>query len=232
MLGDFDLGAVLTQHYLQMFWTGVYLTFSLFVVSWICSFALGALLAVLASSDNKAIETVVAAYVAYHRNVPILVQLMLWYFGLQQLMPFAAKDIVNRLGAEFCFSVIALSLCSAAYISENLRSGLRAIPKTQYEAARAMGFTRLQAMRWAIVPQAWRLALPSLINDTLGLFKGTSIAAVIGVGELTYQTRQIESETFRVFEVFTVASIVYFAVTIPLMLAGNVASKRTAIYGK
>src|SRR5690606_19310845 len=106
------------------------------------------------------------------------------------------------------------------FISEELRSGLRAIPVTQMEAARAAGLGYVGAMRWVILPQAWRLALPAIIGQTLFLFKMTSLAAAIGAGELTYQARHIEHLTFRIFETFTVVTLLYLAGTFLLMGAG------------
>ncbi|MBB6469114.1 polar amino acid transport system permease protein [Aminobacter lissarensis] len=228
----FDLGAVLTGEYGGLFLIGIQTTFILFVFSWLLAMSLGLALATLASSRSRILKCFVACYVAYHRNVPLLVQLLLWYFGIPRALPVSVTSVINSMNAEAAYAVIALSLCSAAYIAENVRSGLRAIPRTQYEASRSMGFSRLAAMRWVIIPQAFRLSFPALINDTLGLFKGTSIAAVIGVGELTYQMQLIESETFRIFEVFFIVSLIYFSVTIPLMLFGSVAARRSALYAK
>lgn len=229
---QFDLSSVLRDGYDELFLKGIILTFTLFVICWFLAMSLGIVLAAISSGRNRYLRFIVDCYVAYHRNVPILVQLLLWYFGMPTILPEAVKAQINAMNAEAAYAVIALSLCSAAYISQNIRGGLRAIPATQYEASRSIGFNHLETMRWVIIPQAFRLALPSLINDTLGLFKGTSIAAVIGVGELTYQMRLVESETFRVFEAFLVASVVYFAVTIPLMLLGAEAGRRSALYGK
>lgn len=229
---QFDLSAVLQDGYDQLFLIGIMLTFTLFAISWVLAMSLGILLAAASSGRSRVLRFLVACYVVYHRNVPILVQLLLWYFGIPTILPDAVKAQLNAMNAEAAYAVIALSLCSAAYISQNIRSGLRAIPKTQYEASRSIGFNHVETMQWVIIPQAFRLSLPALINDTLSLFKGTSIAAVIGVGELTYQMRLIESETFRVFEAFAVASAVYFAITIPLMLLGAYAGRRSALYGK
>ena len=174
----------------------------------------------------KLLVWAVAAYVAYHRNVPLLVQMLVWYFGTASVLPNSVNDFMNANNAEMSFAIVALSLYSAAYMSEDLRAALRAIPRTQTEAGRSMGFTYLQTMRWIIIPQTWRIALPPLIGQTLLLFKGTSLAAAISVAELTYQARQIESQSFRVFESFSVVTVLYLAGSFALMLLGLYVGKK------
>src|SRR4029453_15740580 len=101
-------------------------------------------------------EAFVAAYISYHRNVPTLVQLMLWYFGISSLLPNGLQMWLSDLNGEAIFAVIALGLCQAAYFSEDLRSGLRAVPKGQWEAARALGHSYVGAMAHILMPQAIR----------------------------------------------------------------------------
>lgn len=118
-------------------------------------------------------------------------------------------------------ATIALGLAAAAYISEDIRSGIRSIPKTQYEAARSIGFGYLGAMGYVILPQASRIVIPPLINQTLLLFKNTSLAMAVGVGELTYRTREVESYTFKTFEAFFVATVIYLAIFFCIMALGS-----------
>jgi len=184
------------------------------------------LLAVARFIGPPFVKWLVAAYVEYHRNVPLLVQLFVWYFGMPQLLPLSVNRFLNQHNAELGFAVIAVSCFMAAYMSEDFRSGLRAVPKAQREAARAMGFSFLQTMRWILIPQAWRIALPALVNQTLHMFKGTSLAGIIGVVELTDVARQIEDNTFRVFEAFGVVTAIYLICTLTLMLGGAALSRR------
>ena len=137
-----------------------------------------------------------------------------------------AMFIVNEMNAEFLFSLVALGLCQAAYFSEDIRSGLRAIPEGQNEAARALGMGYLRAMWLVILPQGIRNALPSVINHTVLLFKNTSLAMVIGVTELTYVTRDIENQTFRTFEAYMVATVGYLAFSLLLMGMGALLARR------
>jgi polar amino acid transport system permease protein len=171
-------------------------------------------------------EWLVALYVEYHRNVPLLVQILVWYFGVSQLLPRAMRIWINANHGEFLLAAIALGLANAAYVSEDLRSGIRSIPKTQYEAARSIGFGYIATMRWVILPQALRIVIPPLINQTLLLFKNTSLAMAIGVGELTYRTREVDSYTFKTFEAFAVATAIYLVISFAIMALGDYSSRR------
>lgn len=186
----------------------------------------GLLLVVVRLTHNKLAELLVAGYVAYHRNVPTLVQLMLWYFGVPTLLPDSAQLWLANYSTEFIFAVIALGLCQAAYFSEDLRAGLRAIPDGQTEAARALGMGYMRSMRYVILPQGIRNSLPSLINHTVLLFKNTSLAMAIGAVELTYATREVENYTFRTFESYLVATVGYLVVSLLLMGIGALIARR------
>ncbi len=177
-------------------------------------------LLVIRLSENRIAVRLVAAYVSYHRNVPTLIQLMMWYFAIPTLLPESVQMWINDFNAEFLFSMFALGLCQAAYFSEDIRSGLRAIPDGQNEAARALGMGYMRAMRSVILPQGIRNALPALINHTVLLFKNTSLAMVIGVTELTYVTRDIENQTFRTFEAYAIGTAGYLAMSLLLMGLG------------
>lgn len=110
--------------------------------------------------------------------------------------------------------MIALALYTAAFMAEDIRSGIRAIPPVQFEAGRALGFGFLATMRRVILPQALRITVPPLISQTLNLWKNTSIATVIGAAELMYQAGQVESATFRSFESFGFATAAYLSVSL------------------
>lgn len=221
-----DFGAVLQGQYLQWLVNGALTTLALFSLALVCAFFLAVFLLVVRSLPSKLFEWLVAAYVNYHRNVPTLVQLFVWYFGVPQLLPVSVGSWINDHNGEFIFALIALSLNAAAYISEDLRSGVRSVAKGQEEAARALGLSYLQAMRDVVLPQAVRVAVPSLINQSLNLFKTTSLAMAIGVAEMTYASRQIENETYRTFETFAIASAFYLLISFAIMLTGHWYNRR------
>lgn len=207
---------------------GLALTAKLFAVSWVLALLLACVLAAVRTSPSRWARAVVAAFVEYHRNVPGLVQIFVWYFGVPQLLPTELQRWINRHDGEFILSCIALTLYAAAYMCEDLRSGLRAVGTGQADAARSLGMTQPQVLRLVLLPQALRAALPPLVNQTLTLFKATSLAMTIGVAELMHATRQMENETYRTFEAFLLASVCYLAMSWAIMGAGAWLGRRVA----
>lgn len=224
----FDLSFLLEDGYLKLFRDGVLTTLRLFVVSGLLSIVVGVTLTTLRALPVKLFKGFVIVVVEYHRNVPVLVQILVWYFGVPQLLPAGMRDWINAGNTEFFFASVALALNAGAFISEDLRSGLRAIPHTQQEAAWSIGLTYLQSFRYVILPQGIRVALPALLNQALLLFKNSSLAMAIGVHELLYRTRQIDNLTFRTFDVFLVATILYLIGTLALMALSEHFAKRRA----
>lgn len=226
MIGNFHPLALLAGPHGIDLWAGLRLTLFATLAAWLLAYALGMALAAVRSLPSKAADRAVAAYVAYHRNVPLLVQVLYWYFGVVTLLPDSLQRWMNDHGGGFYAGVAALGLCMAAYVSEDLRSGIRTVPNGHVEAARAIGLTFMQTMAHVVMPQALRAALPALVNNTLLLFKNTSLLMAIGVAELTYATRQIEGQTFKTFEVFSMATVLYLAISLVIMLAGNLLEQR------
>lgn len=171
-------------------------------------------------SNVRPIRWFAHGYLEFFRNTPLLVQIFFWYFGSYKILPTAINDWLNTMNFEFSAAVIALTIYTSAFIAEDIRSGVRSIPKEQMEVARSSGFSYLRSMQYIILPQAVRLTIPPLINQFLNLMKNSSLAMTIGVAELTYQARQIESYTFRGFEAFTAATLVY--VVISFLITGLV----------
>jgi len=204
----------------RLFLRGFGTTLRLFVTSAACAYLLGALLVVLRMS-GRIPSALVSAFVEYHRNVPSIVQIFVWYFGVPQMLPAPWHAWMNaHVGALF-FAVIALSLNAAAYISEDLRSGIRAVSTGQLEAARALGLSYVKAMQLVVVPQAIRAAAPALISQALGLLKATSLALAIGVNELMYVARQLDGETYATFPSYLTPTLIYLACTLTLMFVGS-----------
>jgi polar amino acid transport system permease protein len=215
-----DFTTILKGVYLDLLVQGAGVTIALFVLALLFALAIATVLTAVRASGFRALEWLVAAYVAYHRNVPLLVQLFVWYFGIPQILPLAVQTWINTQNSEFIFAIIGLSLNSAAYMSEDLRSGMRAVVAGQQEAARALGLSYAQTLRDVLLPQAARIAIPPLTNQTLTLFKSTSLAMAIGVAEMTYASHQIDNATFRSFEAYTVASVFYMTTSLAIMGLG------------
>jgi polar amino acid transport system permease protein len=210
----FDWAIITSGQYFDWIVSGVIITLQLSVVSIALSFILGLLIAVMRMSQIRPILWFSHAYLEFFRNTPLLVQIFFWYFGSYKILPQAVNDWMNTLNFEFAAAVIALTVYTSAFIAEDIRSGVRSIPKEQMEAARSSGFSYMKSMYYIILPQAVRLTIPPLINQFLNLTKNSSLAMTIGVAEVTYQARQVESYTFKGFEAFTAATLVYLGLSL------------------
>ncbi|MDR6535348.1 amino acid ABC transporter permease [Variovorax soli] len=229
---DFDLLAVLLKpEFGAMLLHGVEMTLKIAAGSWLLAMSLALVLLTVRLTSSRIAERVVAAYVSYHRNVPTLVQLMLWYFGIFSLLPQFLQGWLSEHNAEAILSIVALGLCQAAYFSEDMRSGLRSIPAGQAEAARALGHSYIGSMRHVMLPQAVRNAIPALVNHSVSLFKNSSLAMAIGVAELTHAVKEVESQSFRAFEAYSVATVLYLAFSLFIMAAGGWVARHYRIAG-
>lgn len=229
---DFNLMAILLNaDFGAMLVKGLQMTLKIAAGSWLLAMTLALVLLVVRLAPSRAAQRLVAVYLSYHFNVPTLVQLMLWYFGIFSLLPDALQTWLSNNNAEAILSIVALGLCQAAYFSEDLRSGLRAIPGGQTEAARALGHGYIGSMRYVILPQAVRNAMPPLVSHSVSLFKNSSLAMAIGVAELTHAVKEVESQSFRAFEAYLIATVVYLAISLLIMVVGAWLGRRYSIVG-
>jgi polar amino acid transport system permease protein len=222
----FDWSVITTGKYAGWLLDGVKVTIELSLISIVLSFVLGLIVAVMRMSHVKPIRWLAHGYLEFFRNTPLLVQIFFWYFGSYKILPHAINDWLTSMNFEFAAAVIALSIYTSAFIAEDIRSGIRSIPKEQMEAARSAGFSYVGSMRYILLPQAVRITIPPLVNQFLNLTKNSSLAMTIGVAELTYQARQVESYTFKGFEAFTAATVVYIVLSSVITLLVNLYDKR------
>lgn len=232
MNGSSALTLILTGENGHLLLQGLAGTLVLSVLGWVTAFAIGILLAILRMTRVRVLEWLVVAFVEYQRNVPPLVHIFLWYFGVPQLLPDAMQDWLNDNHGEFYLSVVAIALYYGAYISEDIRSGLRSVPPGQHEAARAIGLSYLGAMRRVILPQALRNAVPPLVSGSILLVKTTALAMVVGVVELSYATKELASRTFLTFDVFGISTAIYIVLALSLMWLGATVARRTRVPGR
>ena len=215
----FDVQMLLSGQYHEMLVAGLKMSLQyLFCAFWI-ALPLGLVIALCRLSPFKALRWIGASFVEVVRSIPLLAQMLFWYFGVPELLPTALKEALYAGPVESICAVMALGVYTAAYMAEDIRSGIRAVPTVQMEAARALGLTYMRTMRLVILPQAFRFTVPPLISQTLNMWKGTSIATVIGAAEMMYQAGQVESQTFRSFEAFAFASAAYLAVSLLITAA-------------
>ncbi|MFZ3141213.1 amino acid ABC transporter permease [Polaromonas sp.] len=211
---EFNYALLLTGKYHDMLVGGFVLSLQLTAVTLMLAVPLAIAVALLRLAPMPALRWLGFAYVESIRNIPLLAHMLFWYFGAPELLPESLKERLYASNVEALSAIAALTLYTAAYMAEDIRSGLRAIPTVQMEAGRALGFGFLATMRLVILPQALRVTVPPLISQTLNLWKNTSLATVIGVAELMYQAAQVESATFNAVEPFAFATAGYLGVSL------------------
>src|SRR5713101_5018450 len=211
--------------------SGLITTLELSALAWLLAVVLGVVSGAFRTVRFRPLRAVATCYVEFFRNVPLLVWMFFWYFGVPPLLPEGLRDWLFDHGAEFWAGMFALGVYHGARFSEVIRSGIQAIPRTQFEAAQAMGFSTWQAYRLVILPVALRLIVPPATSESLNLLKNSSVALTISVAELTFQTRQIETYTARAIEALTAGTVIYLALCLSLASVMSWIERRTAIPG-
>ncbi|PYM37987.1 MAG: glutamate ABC transporter permease [Candidatus Rokuibacteriota bacterium] len=210
---------------------GLATTVELSALGWVLAAALGIVSGAMRTVPWRPLRALATVYVEFFRNVPLLVWMFFWYFGVPPLLPEAIREWLFRHGAEFWAGTFALGVYHGARMSEVIRGGIQAIPRTQFEAAVAMGLTTFQAYRLVIVPIALRLSIPPATNESLNLLKNSSVALTISVAELTFQTRQIEAYTARALEALTAGTVIYLVLCVGIAAIMARVEHRFAIPG-
>jgi polar amino acid transport system permease protein len=210
---------------------GVITTLELSALAWLLAAGLGILSGALRTTPFAPLRGAATFYVEFFRNVPLLVWMFFWYFGVPPLLPRIAQDWLYNHGAEFWAGTIALGVYHGARMSEVIRAGIQSIPRTQFEASLAMGLTTLQAYRLVILPVALRLIVPPATNESLNLLKNSSVALTISVAELTFQTRQIETYTAKAIEALTAGTLIYLVLCFSIASLMARVERRYAIPG-
>ena len=171
-------------------------------------------------SSNGVLSGVAKVYISFFRGVPLLVQLLMFYY----MLPFIGLDLPAIQAA-----ILAVGMCSAAYTAEILRGALQSIPIGQSEAAHALGMPTFSLWRRILVPQAIRIGMPSLVNELILLVKVSSLASVVGIGELTRISQNITGETYRPLEIYVTAAVIYFVINWILSIMGRLVEKKLQI---
>jgi len=210
---------------------GLITTLEISALAWVLAAALGIFSGALRTVPWKPARALATFYVEFFRNVPLLVWMFFWYFGVPPLLPRAVQDWIFNHSAEFWAGMFALGVYHGARMSEVIRAGIQAIPRTQFEASVAMGLTTFQAYRLVIVPIALRLIVPPATSESLNLLKNSSVALTISVAELTFQTRQIETYTAKAIEALTAGTLIYLVLCVGIASVMAHAERRFAIPG-
>jgi glutamate/aspartate transport system permease protein len=221
------------QPYLDWLLSGLAWTVMVSAAGWLIALAVGTVVGIARTLPSRLARAVGSAYVELFRNVPVLVQLFLWYHVVPELLPQRWGMWVKRDMPlpEFWTAVICLGFYMGARVAEQVRAGIDAVPKGQRSAALASGLTLRQAYQYVVLPICFRIIVPPLTSEMLSMTRTSSIALTIGVLELTVQSRRIENQTFQGLEAFAAATALYIAVALVITLIMRLVERRAAIPG-
>jgi len=206
--------------YLTWLLEGLKWTVTLSLTAWVIALVVGSIIGVLRTVPNRWLGLLAAVYVEVFRNVPLLVQLFIWYFVLPELLPGAMGDAfkqMNPLAQQFVSALVCLGLFTAARVAEQVRSGINSLPRGQKNAGLAMGFTLPQVYRFVLVPMAYRIILPPLTSEFLNIFKNSAVATTIGLIELSRQAQQLVDFTAQPYEAFIAVTLLYLMINVIVM---------------
>lgn len=206
----FDWSVLWRQPYGMWLIKGLGLTIVIGLSAWIIALAVGITIGTLRVTQYRVVRFLGTAYVEIFRNIPLLVQLFFWFYAGPMLFGETLSREINRIsGLNFYVAIIGIGLYTASRVAEHVRAGFASIGRDQYQAVLSTGMTQYQMYRYVIIPYALRLIIPPLTTEFLTIFKNTSVAMTIGVAELTFQSYQIDAETFHGLEATTGAMIIY-----------------------
>lgn len=230
---NWNWGVLFEEQYLSWLISGFGWTISVALCAWCLAITLGALVGVGKTVPNRAIRIVCSTYVEIFRNVPLLVQMFIWYFAVPEMLPddwgrWMKRDMPNP---EFVTAVVALGLYTASRIAEQVRAGIETVPPGLKAAATSQGMSVGQSYRYILLPISFRMIVPPLTSEFLTVFKNSSLALTIGLLELTAQSQQIAEYTFQGFEAFTAATVIYVFIALVATVLMQILEKYTRIPG-
>jgi glutamate/aspartate transport system permease protein len=218
--------------YFDMLMSGLRWTVVTALVAWSVALFFGVIIGVIRTLPGRWAAIIGSTWVELFRNIPLLVQLFLWYFVVPELLPRAWGLAVKQMpNAPFWTAAIGIGFYMSARVAEQLRSGIQSLPRGQRMAGTALGLTTLQTYRYVLLPMAFRIILPPLTSEALNTIKNTSVALTIGLIELTARARAIQEFSFQVFEAFTAATVIYLIVNLAVVMLMRWLERSVAVPG-
>ncbi len=220
--------------YLTWLLEGLKWTVTLSLSSWMIALVVGSVIGVLRTVPNRWLSLIAAAYVEIFRNIPLLVQLFIWYFVLPELLPPTMGDALkqmNPLAQQFFSAMVCLGLFTAARVAEQVRSGINSLPRGQRNAGLALGFTLAQVYRHVLLPMAYRIIVPPLTSEFLNIFKNSAVATTIGLIELSRQAQQLVDFTAQPYEAFIAVTLLYVLINVIVMFLMRQVEQKVQVPG-
>ena len=221
------------EEYWQLIVSGVYWTLGVSACAWVIALVIGSVIGTIRTTQHAWLVRAGNAWVELFRNIPLLVQMFLWYFVIPEFIPPLKAWIIASAPAhaQFVAAVLCLGLFTSARVAEQVRAGIQSLPRGQRNAGMAVGLTEVQVYRFVLLPMAFRIVIPPLTSETMNLIKNSSIALTIGLAELTFRSREMGEYTFRFFEAFSAATIIYIAIGMTANRVMAFVEKRVAVPG-
>ena len=221
------------DRYIDLLISGVWWTLGVSAAAWVIAIAVGSVIGTIRTTQSPWLVRAGNAWVELFRNVPLLVQMFLWYFVIPEFIPPLKAWIVKAdpTQAQFVSAVICLGLFTSARVAEQVRAGIQSLPRGQRNAGMALGLTTTQVYRFVLLPMAFRIVIPPLTSETMNLMKNSSISLTIGLAELTFRSREMGEYTFHFFEAFSAATLVYIVIAMTANRVMAVVERRVAVPG-
>ena len=194
--------------------SGLEWTLLVSALAWIVAFAIGSVVGVARTTDRAWLVRLGNAYVELFRNIPLIVQFFLWFFVVPGVIPAVKRWVVSvdPVTYQIITAVVCLGLFTSARLAEQVRAGIQSLSRGQRNAGYALGLSQVQTYRYVLLPMAYRIIIPPLTSELMNLIKNTAVAYSIGLTELFFRTREMGELTFRYFEAFAAATVIYAAI--------------------
>jgi glutamate/aspartate transport system permease protein len=223
-----------TGTYLHYLIVGLGWTLATALAAWVIALAIGALVGTLRTTPYPWVVRIGNGYVEIFRNIPLIVQMFLWFFVVPELVPSELGDWIKQMPppwGSYIPAVLCLGIYTSVRIAEQVRAGINSLPRGQRMAGTALGLTLGQTYRTVILPQAFRIILPPLTSESMNIIKNSSVALTIGLLELTGRARAMQEFSFRVFEAFAAATVIYLLTNLVVVLAMRALEQKVRVPG-
>jgi glutamate/aspartate transport system permease protein len=223
-----------TGTYLNYLIVGLGWTLTTALAAWVIALIIGSFVGTIRTTPLKWAVRLGNLYVEIFRNIPLIVQMFLWFFVVPELLPEQLGDWIKQMPppwGSYIPAVLCLGIFTSVRVAEQVRAGINSLPRGQRMAGIAMGLTQFQAYRYVILPQAFRIILPPLTSEFMNVIKNSSVALTIGLLELTGRARAMQEFSFRVFEAFTAATVIYLLTNLVVVLFMRMLEKRVRVPG-
>jgi glutamate/aspartate transport system permease protein len=218
--------------YLDTLVAGLGWTLATALAAWIIALVLGMVVGVIRTTPLPWLRRLGDAWVEVFRNIPLLVQMFLWFFVVPELLPVSVGTWLKQLPrSAFYTAVICLGLYTSARVAEQVRAGIQSLNRGQGMAGVALGLTLPQTYRFVLLPMALRIVMPPLTSEFLNVIKNSAVALTIGLVELTASARSIQEFSFQVFEAFTAATLIYMVLNLLVVTGMRWLEKKLAVPG-